>query len=218
MSDKCSIVCLLKSGFTWTSRAGRADLGVSLHKYTQTKMWEPGRPALGRLCVPSATSTAQQGPSCSTSASPGFYKHYLFLRLAPSGAFYPMLLFQDLKNKTQPLQVIFLHLRTSFAASAPSGEVYCNVQVLVYVFVPLKQHKWLKKNPSTDQRGLVVREVGISSEPCSYNQQILQIQMPIWCQTFQKVDYSFWTEMNKELQPSTCDGRVLPHREETTAM
>lgn len=38
-----------------------------------------------------------------------------------------------------------LQLRSSFTASAPSGEVYCNVQVLIYISVPLKQWQWLKK-------------------------------------------------------------------------
>lgn len=38
-----------------------------------------------------------------------------------------------------------LQSRSSFTASAPSGGVYCHVQVLIYIFIPLKQWKWLNK-------------------------------------------------------------------------
>lgn len=75
----------------------------------------------------------------------------------------------------------------------------------------MKMAKQTLNRPEWVGYWLVVTEVGISCHPAVTTQQVLQIEMPILCQTFPKVDYSFWTEMNKELQPSTCDGRVLPH-------
>lgn len=209
-------MCLLKYGFTWTSGAGRADFGGNHFIITHSDKNGSARQAsTGQaLCaqvqsllrVHPAVTAAHLGPLGFANTIP--FWDSLLLELSAQCCY----LRSDRRKLNPPGN--FLHLRTSFAASAPSGEVDCNVQVLIYIFVPLKEHKWLNK-PGTDQGGWTLpgswrswHQLGaLQLEPADINDTDANLMSNVL-----RGDYSFWTEMSKELQSSTCDGTVLPHR------
>lgn len=148
MCDKC----LLKYGFSWTPRAGRAGLwGESLPNDTLRQKCEcqAGQHWPDSLC-PGATTPAQGRVHPAVPAAPSstsgdsWVSQTLFISETQSfWSFLPNVAIWGVTggNSTPPGN----SLQSPFTASAPSGEVYCNVQVLISIFVPLKQWKWLNK-------------------------------------------------------------------------
>lgn len=174
MCDKC----LLKYGFSWTSRAGRAGLwGESLPNDTLRQKWEcqAGQHWPDSLC-PGATSPAR-GRSilqylllpAALLGTPGSHKHYLFLRLSPSGAFYPMLLFEELQEETQPPQKLFAVEITFYSVSTFRWSLL-QCAGFNFCFCAPETMKMAKQTLNRPEGvTLAGREVAVSCDPCSYN-------------------------------------------------
>lgn len=133
-----SLVCLLKYGFTWTPRAGRAGLwGESLQNDTLRQKWEC------QHCS-GATSTAEQGPPCRNCC---FHQHILavtniinFIGSVLLELSAQCCCFMSYRRKLNPPRQLFAFqisfFRRSFLQCAGTN---------IDIFVPLKEWKWLNK-------------------------------------------------------------------------